>query len=588
MRILFTIFLSNFVLFTYAGKITGTIVDSDGKILAYASITIKGTTRGTNANSEGKYFLHLDPGQYTLVCQYVGYKKEEKTITVDNEDIQVDFTLAIQEMMLSNVVLQKGEDPAYEIIRNTIKKRTWYQDQLNKFQCEVYTKGQLRVRSYPKKILGQKVNFEDGDTSRQKILYLSETISIYSVDKPAKEKIEVISSKVSGQSDGYGLSAPRFFSFYDNNIFIGNNLNPRGFISPISDNAINYYRYKYEGEFIEDGRHINKIKVIPRRKYEPLFSGYINIVDDEWRIHSLQLWLTKQSQMEFIDSLRLEQLYMPVSRDVWVISSQVIYPSVKILGFDAHGSFINVYSNFDLTPQFNKKLFNSTILKYEDSANKKPDDYWESARPVPLQAEEIIDYSRKDSLEQLRKDPDYIDSLDKVRNKVTVLGAVLFGQTFFEERKKTFFSIRPLTEQFSYNTVEGLVINTGATWTKRLDTTGMGNRSITLEPNLRYGFSNSHFNAHLGIIYNFGTKYKTSFKLSGGKRVFQFNNASPIGPRINSISTLIGEKNQIKIYEALYLRGSYTRGIGSGVVMDSCISIPGSYAIGKYNGLCLA
>jgi hypothetical protein len=52
--------------------------------------------------------------------------------------------------------------------------------------------------------------------------------------------------------------------------------------------------------------------------------------------------------------------------------------------------------------------------------------------------------------------------------------------------------------------------------------------------------------------------------LSGGSRIFQFNNASPIGPRTNSISTLIGEKNRIKIYEALYVRGSYTKGIGKG------------------------
>jgi hypothetical protein len=564
-QILLSFLLSNLILLSYAGKVTGIVTDADGKILPYASIFIKGSTRGTTANNEGKFSIRLEPGQYTIVCQHVGYKKEERTITVSDADIQLDFRLTLQEMTLGEVVLKDGEDPAYEIIRNAIKKRTYYQDQLHKFQCEVYTKGQLRIRNYPKKVFGQKVHFEDGDTSKQKMLYLSETISTYSVDRPDKEKIEVLSSRVSGQSDGFGLSAPRFFSFYDNNVFIGNNLNPRGFISPISENALNYYRYKYEGEFVEDGKHINKIKVIPRRKYEPLFSGYINIVDDEWRIHSLQLLLTKESQMEFVDTLRLEQLYMPVSQDVWAISSQVIYPSINILGFDAYGHFANIYSKFNIDPQFDKKLFNSTILKYEDSSNKKSSAYWETARPVPLQAEEIADYKRKDSLELVRKSPGYTDSLDKIRNKVTVLGVMLLGQTFFNEGKRTSFAIRPLTEEFSFNTVEGLVINTGATWTKRLDSTSTGNRSITLEPNLRYGFSNHHFNAHLGIIYNFGTQYRSSFKLSVGKRVFQFNNAGPIGPRTNSISSLIGEKNLLKIYEAWYLRGSYTRGIGSGI-----------------------
>ena len=56
--------------------------------------------------------------------------------------------LKLQEMTLGEVVLTEGKNPAYEIIRNTIKKRKDYQDQLNKFQCQVYTKGQLKVRSY--------------------------------------------------------------------------------------------------------------------------------------------------------------------------------------------------------------------------------------------------------------------------------------------------------------------------------------------------------------------------------------------------------------------------------------------------------
>ena len=76
----------------------------------------------------------------------------------------------------------------------------------------------LKVRSYPKKILGQKVDFGDADTSKQKMIYLSETIANYSVDKPGKEKIEVISTKVSGRPNDYGLSAPRFFSFYEENV----------------------------------------------------------------------------------------------------------------------------------------------------------------------------------------------------------------------------------------------------------------------------------------------------------------------------------------------------------------------------------
>ncbi|MBL7747355.1 MAG: carboxypeptidase-like regulatory domain-containing protein, partial [Chitinophagaceae bacterium] len=184
---------------SFGQKIKGVITDTSGKPLPYASIFIKENNKGTNANSEGKFSLKPEPGTYTLVCQYVGYQKEEKKITIGNSDLEVNFELTLQGMTMGEVVIKNGEDPAYGIIRNAIKKRTYHQQQLEKFQCEVYTKGQMRVRNYPDKLLGRKVDFEDGDTSKQKMLYLSETVSRYLVDKPNKVKVEVISSKVSGQ-----------------------------------------------------------------------------------------------------------------------------------------------------------------------------------------------------------------------------------------------------------------------------------------------------------------------------------------------------------------------------------------------------
>ncbi|MBC7873654.1 MAG: carboxypeptidase-like regulatory domain-containing protein, partial [Ferruginibacter sp.] len=570
MRILLFLFvLPVFSLAGYSQKIKGVVTDNNGKLMPFASVFIKENNKGTNANSEGKYALKLDPGQYTLVCQYVGYKKEERKITVTNDDLELNFILSLQEMTLSEVIIKNGEDPAYQIIRNAIKKRTYHDKQLSTFQCEVYTKGQMRLRNHPLKLFGEKVDFGDGDTSKKKMLYLSETVSIYSVDKPNKEKVEVISSKVSGQNEGFGLSAPRFLSFYSNNVFIGESLNPRGFVSPIADNALNFYRYKLEGNYFEDGREISHIKVMPKRKYEPLFSGYIDIVVDDWRIHSIQLLLTKASQMELVDTLRIEQLYRPLNKDAWYISSQVIYPAVKVLGFDAHGSFVNIYSNFNTAPQFDKKFFDNTILKYTDSSNKKPAEYWEKARPVPLMADEERDYRRKDSLELAKKDPKYMDSLARRRNKLTFMNVLVTGQTFQSERKRTSTSIPSLFELVNFNPAEGWVANPALAWTKRLDTTSTSRRSILVAPTLRYGFANRHFNAHLTLGYTYGKRYATTITLSGGKRVFQFNNNSPIGQRGNTISSLLSEENRIKSYEAIYFRGSFRKGVGNGFSFET-------------------
>jgi hypothetical protein len=545
----------------YAATVSGTISQKNGAVLPFSSILVKGTTQGVSANGNGLYTIQLNPGEYTLICQYIGHKTIEKKVRVGNSDITVDFELEQQQYDLKEVTVKSGgEDPAYAIVRKAIEKREEHLHEIKSFQCDVYLKGQFQMRNYPDKIFGKKVDFEDGDTSKRKMIFLSESIAKYYVEEPSKRKIEIISSKVSGRSNSFGFSDPQIISFYENNISVGEELNPRGFISPIADGALNFYRYKFEGVFYEDGKEINRIKVIPRRAYEPVFSGYIHIIENEWRIQSVDLLLLKQQQMQLLDTVRIQQLYVP-SGNVWVIKNQVIYPSGKIFGFDFFGSFVQVYDKFDLQPKFARKFWDRTLIKVFDSANKKPKAYWDSIRPVPLLQEEARDYQKKDSLEQVRNDPHYMDSIDRKRNKFRILGLLIDGQSISSSKNKTNIRINSLLSTLNYNTVEGGVLMFAPSFSKRYE----GRRSLFVSPEFRYGFANGHFNAALGMGYTFGKKYIQSIGISGGTKVFQFNNAEPITQRMNSAYTLIAERNFMKIYEAGYFRVNYTAGIGNGL-----------------------
>lgn len=172
----------------WSQKVKGLITTQEGKPLAYASVYVKGTNQGTHSNLEGRYSIKLPNGRYTLVCQYVGYASQEAQLVINNDDKDLNFVLRQQEITLAEAVVKTGEDPANQIIRNAIQKRAYYDEQPAAFSCMVYTKGLMRLRDFPKKVLGQKVDFEDGDTSRRKIIYLSETISRYDVSRPDKEK----------------------------------------------------------------------------------------------------------------------------------------------------------------------------------------------------------------------------------------------------------------------------------------------------------------------------------------------------------------------------------------------------------------
>lgn len=565
-KILLSVLLQILFSSAFAGRVTGIVTDEKNNALPFASILIKGSTRGTTTNNEGKYFLELEPGNYTIVAQYVGYGRVEKKITIDKNNIELNFQLSQQQLMLNNVVVKSGgEDPAYEIIRNAIRKRKDYNDPLDSFTCEAYIKTLIKTRKLPDKILGKKIPETDRkqmgvDSAGKGIIYLSESLTKIAYKRPDKTKLEVLSGRESG-SNGYGFNFPVFVNFYENNVnVLTTQFAPRGFVSPIADGALNFYKYHYLGSFYEDGKLINQIQVIPKRKFEPLFSGTINITEDDWRIHSLDLLLTKQSQLELLDTLRIKQIHFPVTNDIWRTKDEVIYFTFSFLGVDATGNFLNVYNKYELNPSFTKKYFNNIIIKYDTAINKKSKNYWDSIRPVPLEPEELKDYTIKDSIYKTEKDSAFskrrIDSLRKAQGKITVKNILLngFTRSNFDPSKWTVFRWEPLFKKLQYNTAEGLELNVDASLRRAFPKI---HEQIIFTPHVQYGFNNRHLNAS-GSIEFFKRNMadsdnenitRNSFILSGGKRISQFNNANPILPISNTVNTLLFNRNYMKIYE---------------------------------------
>lgn len=556
MRTILTFFFIAVFLSASAGRVSGVITDDKGEKLAFASISVKGSSKGVVANSQGKYSINLEPGDYTLVCQFVGFRAQEKKVSVTDEDLVINFSLSIQELKMEAVVIRRGPDPALEIIKQTIKKRNYYNSQVDSLTVDVYIKGLLRSRAIPNKFMGQTIDrsdmAKDGiDSAGKGILFLSESITKVAYAKPDKIKYEVVSSKTSG--GGYGFTLPFFINFYVNNVSVSN-ANPRGFISPIADGAFHYYTFKYEGNFFEGDKMIDRIRVKPKRKNEPLFDGFIQIIDGEWRIHSLELTTTKDYQLELMDSLRITQIHSPVTPDIWRTQSQVVYVTVKKFGFDVAGNFLNVYSNYNLQPGFEKKHFGRIFMNYDSSAIKRDSSYWAASRPVPLEPDEKRDYIFRDSVNRAVSDSfskQNIDSLRKVKNPVHAkdifIGSGL-TRNYFSTRSFGTYRIQPLLRKLEYNTVEGLALRLVQAYDINPK---KGRNNYSLEWDTRYGFSNDHVNSFLSFTIS---SKKQSFlnrylNISGGKRISQFNHDEPIDALTNSLYTLFGKKNYMKLYE---------------------------------------
>jgi hypothetical protein len=324
---------------------------------------------GTTANGDGTFELVLADGLYQVICQYMGFKQEKYNVSISgNQQLEHNFALAEQGLDMKEVVIHaSSEDPAYRIIREAIKNRKAHLGQVSSFQSSIYLKGVARSRQMPKKFMGSKVNPGDmgADSLGKGVLYLVEQNADYYRDGD-EERTIIHSVHESGNNNGLGFAKfPPVISFYENNvrIFAGKS---RGFISPISDNALNYYKYKLLGKFTEQGHTIFKVQVKQKRAFEPCFNGTIYIVDTEWAIHSLDMMLVKESGIDLMDTLTLSQLFLPQGRDNWVIKSQVMYFTINAFGFDVTATGVTVYNNQKVNESIPEAVFSNKITSSYD------------------------------------------------------------------------------------------------------------------------------------------------------------------------------------------------------------------------------
>ena len=198
-RILFLFFI--FSSFISHSQIVGKVSNTNGEALSYVNIYLENTYSGTTSNDEGNFELNFSkPGAYTIVFQFLGFKKLVKKINITSFPHILNVLLEEELVSLDQVVLSnKSEDPAYRIIRETIAQRKENLAKISEYTADFYSRGLWKLKAVPLKIMGQEVGDLDGllDTTRSGIVYLSETISKISYRQPNDFRERIIASKVS-------------------------------------------------------------------------------------------------------------------------------------------------------------------------------------------------------------------------------------------------------------------------------------------------------------------------------------------------------------------------------------------------------
>ncbi len=349
------IFILLFCLFSFTGytqQLKGNITDLEGNPIPFANIFIKELATGTTSNIDGEYHLDLPEGKWQLHYRYMGYKTKEVNISMGQNDMEMNVALAPQTYQLKEVkILASGEDPAYFVMRKAIAMGDYYTKQISEYTNKVYLKGSGKITSVPG-LFKKKLAEEDITVGK---VFVTENISKIHFQLPNKIEEEVISIRSSGLDD---QADP--MQFITANLY---NTRDNGFISPLDKAAFTVYKFQLVSVFEDQGRTINQIKVIPKRKGKDLFNGFIFIAETFWNIHSADLKL--QLPMTHV---HMHQIYAPVSKDVWMPVSLDYNIKFKGMGFGLEGMYVASIKDYEVT--LNPDL-DHDYLKQEELARQQ-------------------------------------------------------------------------------------------------------------------------------------------------------------------------------------------------------------------------
>lgn len=600
---------------TNAQGIRGTVKASTGQAMSFATIAAKGTTLGTIANEEGRYELPLKPGKYEIVFQFLGYKAETKTLTIADGYQEINVIMAEQSIQLLDVKIGKNtEDPAVSIMRRAIAKARFHQLQVQQFTARVYTKSSFTVHKLPMTFLYKDKLKELEKESNIKIgrPVLSENVAEVAFKLPNTVKQRIVASRNS-QVDNQFVQVN---AYYNANLYTPKLL---GAVSPLAPGAFGYYKFEYQGTFHEQGVDVSKIKVIPKQYGDGVVRGTIYIIEDTWAIYSTQLetineqgftinlktvcspiqsiWMPANQQFD-VDGSFMGATFSAQAVRSQTFSNFVINPGfvedVKVVD-ERFNPPARTLSKTDVKAQpfaeavakqkeFSTKNLKQLVKEYEkqeykarknrkedvavvrndstviDSlARKRSNAFWDSLRTVPLTKAEVVSYQKSDSLRVIKLGTAPTDSLKKAQEIAKRKRAnsnpvgLLFGSRTWNPARSTSWSwYGPLApESFFYNTVEGFPISASLRYNHRLDS--LKQNRISLTGLARYQTGRQQFVGYGTAEYTHKT---TGIQLSGGRFVSQLNENNPIEPILNTLTTVLFERNLMKLYQKDYLKFS--------------------------------
>lgn len=292
-------------------EISGYVRDEvSDEIIQFANVWVKGTYNGIPTDLDGYFSLKIKIGD-TLCVSSIGYLQAEKLIDSPTKG-PLSLYLKSDIQSIEEVTVKPDKDLGKELFKKVIenKKRN------SKSVSEVSDYKTLSNTTIYLAIDSALTKKRDSDTLLiQSGREEENTEIIYTPIYLAEEACKVVDanqdlsySKKDGIFPKLNQTIESIISqylvvdldFYKNQLYIFD----RGFISPLSNNALLYYDIYFNDSIVTEGRKFYNFSFVPKNKFAPLFTGNFSVDSENMALYQIEAYFKEEANVNFVNGFK--------------------------------------------------------------------------------------------------------------------------------------------------------------------------------------------------------------------------------------------------------------------------------------------
>jgi hypothetical protein len=443
--------------FTISGRVTDA---KTGDPVPFANVGIRGKNVGTTTNFDGFYSLKTKIIGDSLSASAVGLAPRSKAINKTAATQTIDFKLTDEARQMAEVIVKRGENPAWRILRGVIdNKEKNDKKRLTAYEYESYSKMEVDMDNITDKFKKKKVvkKIQEAIDRMEKLkgdegqvlipAIISEAFSkFYYRESPQRKKEVIQKTNVTGVAVNkmdfltqlIGGNTFQNYNFYDNSVpFLG-----KDFPSPLASDWKSQYNY-----FLSDSMQIGNywsylIEFDPKRKEDLSFTGSMWIDSKSFALLQIDAVIGKEANINFVEKIKVSQEMEETSEGAWMPSKTRFLIDLAPLSEGTPGLVAKFYTsnkNYLLNKPKELSFFDVPVEVAEDAKTKDPE-FWKVARTDSLSREDKLAMAMVDTIRNIPIVKTYVEIAE-----VLTSGWYNFGK----------FEIGPYVHAIRFNKPEG-------------------------------------------------------------------------------------------------------------------------------------